>query len=445
LRQINRSDPPPPYPTIEQNSSHAQFNGTVIHRDENGTQVRQLVSVRNRGSSSRFKLPQSYRINFLNSQLWNEVSALNLNSQYSYLQVAGSALYLHAGLPASFSKPIRLFINGINQSDSNSPSYGFYACNETIDADFAKRHFPTDSNGNIYKAKRYDLFGADFRYLGNNPDPYRTNHFKQTNEGEDNWSDLIELCRVLDRSSDESYVQDISRILNVRLWMRYFALETLVDNRETNLGNGHMGYGFGDDYYLYFGLADKRAIIIPYDLDTIMGQGDDPGSIQDGLFRATANARIARFIRHPAFAPIYYEELLHHMEHTFAPELFHPILDRSIGGVMAEYQIDSLKKFMADRIKHIRSQIPLQLSVNIVWPEYGGYLHTTNAVISLTGTANVLSCNAIHVNGIQANWIAADGRWSCRGIALRTGLNRLTVECRNDVGTIFETAHFHQD
>jgi len=131
--------------------------------------------------------------------------------------------------------------------------------------------------------------GADLHYEGDDPTPYRRNYFKQTNSSEEGWTDLIELTRVLDTEPDETYADAVRRVADVEEWMLYFALETFVDNRETNLGNGNNGDGKGVDYFLSRGKEDSRFKVIPYDLDTILNMGDLRGNISDGLFRMNAS------------------------------------------------------------------------------------------------------------------------------------------------------------
>src|SRR5207302_2601443 len=69
------------------------------------------------------------------------------------------------------------------------------------------------------------------------------------------------------RSSDlghlaVNYVNDVQQRLNVEEWMKYMAINTLLDNNETCLANG-----VGDDYALYRGAIDTRFLALPYDLE----------------------------------------------------------------------------------------------------------------------------------------------------------------------------------
>ena len=79
---------------------------------------------------------------------------------------------------------------------------------------------------------------------------YTNAYFKQNNLLENDWSDVIDLIAVLNGTNGyraSNYVADVQRRLNVDEWMRYMAVNTLLDNDE------HRANGAGDDYALYRG------------------------------------------------------------------------------------------------------------------------------------------------------------------------------------------------
>jgi hypothetical protein len=419
LRQINTSN----------SRSHAQFNATFISADGRGTELRYLVGVRNRGNGSRGKSPQSLRVNFRNDRLWRAVSALNLNSQYTPLQLLGSALYRAAGLPVQSARPVRVRLNHADLAGDGPPTYGYYAANEVLNSEFAAHVFPRDSSGNLYRGIRLRAPGADLHFEGEAPDPYRENYFKRTNVSEDDWTDLIRLTRVLDREPEATYAAAVRQYVNVEEWMLYFALETLVDNKETNLANGNNGDGEGDDYFLYFGVADPRAQVLPYDLDTLLGQGDTAGRVNDSLWRMNANPVVRRFMTHPEFAPVYFRTLHHLTETVFAPETFATLVDRTLAGLAPEALRAALKDFAAARRDFVRSQIPLTLAVtNTGLPQTNGLYFTTAARVTLEGTANALQTRTVRAGGATAAWTPWTGSWRAAEVPLRPGFNRVVIE-----------------
>lgn len=439
LESINRNSPPAPFPQPspfnDQTRSRAQFNATFISQDGTGTELRYLIGVRNRGNGSRTKSPPGLRLHLRNDELWRKSSALNLNSQYTPAQLLGSALYQRAGLAAADSRPVHLRVNNRDLHTTGSPNYGFYVANEVINSEFAARAFPEDSSGNLYRGIRLTGDGADLAFLGTNAAPYRENYFKQSNTSQDDWRDLIELCRVLDDTSDAEFAAAVRRTVNVDSWMRYFALETLVDNRETDLGNGNNGTGEGDDYHLYFGRNDPRARVVPYDLDTILGLGDTSFNVNDGLFRMAANPQVSRFVKHPEFAPAYYGLLLELAHRDFAPERFNSLVDEVLVSLASDSIRQNFKDFAAARRAGVLAQIPVTLSAtNGSVALVNGIFQTAGTSISLHGFAPAVSTRSVTVNGQPAQWSAWDAAWTNPAVALRPGLNRLVVRSHDASG-----------
>lgn len=421
--------------------SHAQFNATFIAEDADGTSIRYSTGVRNRGNGSATRQPQSFRVNFRHDDRWKDVDGLNLNTQYTPAQLFGSALYRKAGLPAALSRPVRVRVNASTLSDRGAPTYGFYVANELIDSDYAKKRFPTDSNGNVYRGIRASGRGADLHYEGDLPGPYRVNYSKRTNVSQDDWSDLIGLCRVIGDTNAVSaaWVERLRNTLDVEQWMLYFALETIVDNHETNLANGNNGTGQGDDYFLYFGLLDPRARVIPYDLDTILGVGDSPFNPEDGLFRMNSNPWIARILRQPAFAAIYYRTLQRLLDGPCNASQFDALVDEVLGGLGVETQMTTMKQFAAARRIALERLIPRTLSItNADWPVLEGTLQINAPTAQLGGRANAANTFAVKLNGLDANYSHMDAAWVAPQASLAPGLNVLVLTAHDEHGQEIE-------
>jgi len=502
LTQINRNTPAAPFTTTDQTQSHSCFNTTWITFDGTGQDLVYRSKTRNRGHGSRSKLPQSYNIDFLNAQTWKDVTSLNLNTQYTFAQLFGSALYRSAGLATPTSRQVELRVNNVDPGTAGSPNYGFYVANEVQDSDFLDHHFPLDSSGNLYRGQRLDsnVQQADFSYVAptagqSAADPFRPVWFKHTNNSEDDWTDLIATTQALSKGTSDAsfnpsyasgYQTDVEARVDVQEWMKFLAVQTLVDNSETNISNG-----YGDDFYVYFGLNDPRAKLIPYDLDTICGQGDavPATSHTNGLFRmvnrddAVANGptvTLNAFMKHPAFAPIYYSELKKQIDTTFEPTRFNALVDEVLGnvsGVDLSTPSASIKNFQSKaltvpsdpttggRTQYIASLIPLNISVTNKQTVAGATLPTLNGyTISITssasttpasvtnadpshckliGKANAITTRSVKVNGVTATWSAWQATWTAPSVALTPGINKILVQAF-DAGNA-ETERFTQD
>ncbi len=363
--------------TLPDALSDAEMNGTFIGLDELGTALHYTVGIRNRGHGGRTARPNNYQLNFPNDRRWRDLRAINLNTQFTHAQLAGSVLFRKSGIPAAVATAVQVRVNNTNLASAGSPQFGSYVALESLNSDFARDQFPNDSAGNLYRAKAAEspsTAEADLFYRGLNPSSYRTTYFKETNTGEDDWADLIELTRVLSNTPDNLYVPEVKRVIEVNEWLRYFAINALLDNNETGI---YMGYG--DDYSLYRGIEDPRFLLLPHDLDTIMGQGSGPGTTNAGIFRATDLPVIERFLKGPEFLPLYYAHLRGMIETTFSAEQLHPLLEDALSSFVPPATINEMERFASVRNSHVLSLLPHLISVGDAWQynQSGADLGTT--------------------------------------------------------------------
>ena len=421
--------------------SDARMNATFVSRMSGKQEIRHLADIRNRGNGSRWKSPNNYRVDFPSDTPWHGVEKINLNAQYPHIQLLGSALCQQAGLLVSRSRLVRVRLNSVDTAVAGYPMYGTYAHNDVVDGDFADYH--NLGPVNIYRTIRTGSMEADFTYLGEDSEPYRQVYFKETNAAEDDWRDLIQLCQLLTETPDETFAASVEESLDVDNWLRFFAINTFFDNRETGLSNG-----IGDDFIHFKDLTGNRHVLVPYDLDTILGRGDTPGSPTAGLFQAAepANAsghmtqpdQVARLLKHPAFVPRYFAELQRQAEIVFSGDQFPAFVEQVMGGRADESEIERLNRFVAARREFILSEIPHALTLTTDLPVTQGHLVSETSLVALEGRANALATRSVTVNGIPAAWSAWEARWTADAVALQPGLNHLSVRA-------FDASHAELD
>lgn len=83
--------------------SDAEMNATFITRDGVVTggstaQLRYNAGIRNRGHGTRQSNPNNDHVNIPTDRKWKNESGINLNSQYGYVQVLGSAVFRRLGV-----------------------------------------------------------------------------------------------------------------------------------------------------------------------------------------------------------------------------------------------------------------------------------------------------------------------------------------------------------
>lgn len=465
LGNINTDTGPIPYPPADdQTHSHSRFNATFISQDGTGSKSRYLAGARNRGNGSRSAQPQSFNVQFPNDDAWNGLTSLVLNSQNTPWQLLGSAIFRQSGLAAMESRAVQVRVNGVNPViGTGAPAYGFYVCNEFQNSEFAERHFPIDSSGNIYRGQRLvegltaggtALTGATLEKIIPAPtetlslvDLYKLNYRKETNISEDAWTDLLALTNALGKghsgaaasdpvSWDADYVASVQATADVSQWMRWFAVQAFLDNEETNLSNGD-----GDDYYIYFGKNDPRGKLLPYDLDTILGRSATSNLATHGIFRmidlpnSTIPVPANPFMKHPAFVPLYYAEMKRLLDGPFNPAEFDPLVDQVLGGIAPVGPLNTMKSFNAARHAHIATLVPLVISVTnsqtaggTALGVVGGYPQSTASACKLIGKANAIDTRSVKVSGVAATWSAWEAKWTADNVALVPGVNRILIQ-----------------
>src|SRR6185436_10057368 len=133
---------------------------------------------------------------------------------------------------------------------------GAYVWLEDIGTDWASKHFPDDSDGNAYRCTRPN---ANLSYRGTNPQTYINDGYsKQSNVGENDWSDLINLTDVLNNTPDGDYTRAVRQRTDVDEWVRAVAVLSMLGYGETSV----LSDGQPDDFSLYRGAIDTRFLIL---------------------------------------------------------------------------------------------------------------------------------------------------------------------------------------
>ena len=131
----------------------AQMNGTFVYRDGTGLDVRYNVGIRNRGHGTRDFPPNNYRVNIPSDRPWEDLTAININSKYTYLQVFGNILFNRAGLFAPLANAAQVRVNGVDLAETGDRMYGKYAFLEAVEGEFRDAQYRAGSG-------RQSVFGA---------------------------------------------------------------------------------------------------------------------------------------------------------------------------------------------------------------------------------------------------------------------------------------------
>ena len=403
-------------------TSDAQMNGTFINREGGKISLRYNVGVRLRGTTSRAAVHKSRRVNFPNDQPWQNRTAINLNAVSPQVQELGSALFRLAGLPAPRARVVRVYEN--NQPLGGPSQFHHYVELDPLNSEYIRWQFPEDANGNLYKGGGH----ADLKYLGDAAAPYAETHFyaKQTNRWLNDYTDLINFLRTLGQTDGTTLPDVLEQHMNLDNWTRHLAVHDLLGNEETSLVTGDRG-----DYALYAGVEDSRFILIPYDLDGVLGTG---GGEKSALLRATANTALGQVLQHPGVAARYWRHLDELAHTVFEPENFSRTVDQLTGDYLPATERDRIKAFAAKRRAFVLAQVPKALTVDARLAKRDGWYVSDSPGIELSGMADAATTAAVHVNGQAATLAGSRAHWQAK-VTLRPGLNQILIQTLDDDGS----------
>ena len=399
--------------------SDAQKNATLIAKQGQDYDIRYQCGVRVRGAGSRTRNPRNNRLNIPRDNPWNGVTKINLNSQFIYLQFLGSRLASLSGIEAADAKPVQFRYNGVNRAtdNDNNRRYGSYLHIEAIDGDWADIHYPLDSAGNLYSKGRPDV-KWDIRSTNNglaDRGAYiRDGWSKGSNESIDDWEDLHQFMITMNGASGSGYLEQISGMVDVKQWSRWFAFMTIILSRETNLSNGT-----DDDYKLYRGVKDPRIKLVPHDFDTIFGLGDTDTDADDSIFPAITNfagqtiPQLNRFFSDPVILRQYYSDLKDLLNTVFEKSRFDALVSNSLDWLPSDSDVsDDVIGFMDERRAYILNQIPSEFTVSSNLPSSDGFSRTEEAGITgLEGAFDSSQIAEIKVNGMSVPLNVRNGTW----------------------------------
>jgi hypothetical protein len=276
-----------------------------------GDEVRYVAGVRYRGETSRREPNRSYRVELPAEDALDGVDDVNLNGSNGGMlgvsnarEILATDLFRRAGAPYPQTFAVNVHFPGEVDEDFDTR----YARKENYDTEFLHRFFGGSDGGNLYRALNPEGVGnpsGDLQYLGPDEEPYRPLYEKRSNEEEDDYSDLIALARTLDpvETPDEVFPDELEALIDARQWAQFFALQALLSNVDGGIWNNN-----GEDYFLYRVPAIStrpdagKFLLLAWDLEETFA------SANERLFLPQLPS-VRRFLTHPRFAQLYYDEL----------------------------------------------------------------------------------------------------------------------------------------
>lgn len=242
------------------------FKADFCYTDGNTKDTLKNIGLSLRGNTSRGAAKKSFKVSFneyADGQRYRGIKKYNLLGSHNDPTQIRQKLFYHCwaafGMPERRASFVKLFING--------KYYGLYTQIEEFDKDWCERAFG-NNGGNLYKCR----YPADLQYLGTAQESYKAiKHSSteraydlKTNETADNYSDLVNLCKVLNLPAGPEFDSQIQKAVNVPGVLKALALEVM---------SGHWDdYAYNkNNYYLYQNTKTGKFEFLTYDADNTFG------------------------------------------------------------------------------------------------------------------------------------------------------------------------------
>ena len=226
------------------------------------------VGFRLRGNTSREAKKKSFKISFntyVPGRKYQGVKKLNLNGEHNDPTMVREKLFYDLWKKAGFAERRTSFMKVF----INMNYYGLYTCLEEMDKDWLTRVF-NKNGGNLYKC----TYPADLVYHGPGQQVYKNLENStvtggrvyelETNQGEDDYSNLVVLISNLNMSPNAQFASSITKILNVDIFLKALAMDVATGNWDD--------YGYNkNNYFLYDNPSDSLFYYVAYDTDNTFG------------------------------------------------------------------------------------------------------------------------------------------------------------------------------
>jgi spore coat protein H len=233
-----------------------------------GFRMRGQFSMRNSGDKKPWKIDIDAYIDGQEYKNLRQLMFLNSIGDPSLLkEKLAYEMMEFSGLPASHVSFVELWID--IRDDTQDPIFwGVYAMVERVDNKYIGNRFTKDAKGgNLYKASHAQRGPMDLIYYGDTIEEYPIQngqyaYGKMNNEDEADYSDIVELCRTINgtvNQSEADYIQTLEANINMDAFLRYLAVNAVIDNWDSYINTGN-------NFYLFNNPVSERFEWIPWDL-----------------------------------------------------------------------------------------------------------------------------------------------------------------------------------
>ena len=318
----------------------------------------------------------------------------------------------------------------------NQTDHGLYGDVQKVDMEYLSYWFPGDDEGYLYKIDDWfefnDSWGfsnrdADLRYWrggnlggwGEEKELYRWNYRPRSRDEEDHIQPIVNLISKMDwamNPSTSGYRAGVQAVLDIEEVLKEIAVRHVVGDWDS------WGYRRGKNNLIYQRPSDGRFVLIPWDIDFVLGSGDGPTT---SLTYTTLYGFDRFFV---AFGAEYEQALWAIADGPLTPgaadgymDRTHLLLSQEGLGIAAP---TGIKSYLLSRRNYMLQMLDKPVSITT---NDGKALVTSDADYPISGTAPYNSVS-MTLNGMpfEPEWTSST-TWVIRGV-LSPGVNELTME-----------------
>jgi hypothetical protein len=303
------------------------------------------VGVHFRGMSSFMMVPEGRKhsinlsMDFRHSEQrlggYKTLNLLNANDDPSLLHTVLYLQIMREYTAAPKANFLRVVINGEN--------WGIYSSQEQFNGDFIKEWFETTKGARWKATGNPGGGGGGLIYSGDDPARYKRSYELKTKDDPKVWTDLINLCKVLNQTPPAQLEKALEPILDVDGALKWLAVEKALINND--------GYWIrASDFSIYQDLKGKFHLI-PHDANETLtaaegGRGGGGGGVKlDPLSGINDSSKplISKLLAVPALRERYLRTMRDVTEKWLSWDKLGPIAQRYHDMIAADVKIDNRK------------------------------------------------------------------------------------------------------
>ncbi len=317
-----------------------EFAGTVFTN----------VAVRTKGVSSVARAPNAYKrplkLDFNRGAKGRRLLGAeelylnnNVNDATQMREALAYELFRRAGIPAPRTAFARVYLTISGEVERQH--LGLYTLVEAVEADFLQRSFGT-REGLLLKPEMM----RGLEYFGGGWDRYRDKYQPKQEGKPEDARRFIEFVRFIREAPPERFAEGLSEFMDPAPFLRFVALNSILANVDSFIGNGH-------NYYLFQPAAPGRASFIPWDLNEAFGMhpvsGPSGYQLRTSILRPNAdpNQLVERCVADPVLGPQYRATCSRLLEEVFVPDRLVAEVDR-IAAVTGPVVLAETRRARAD-------------------------------------------------------------------------------------------------